>query len=57
MEAVKMNHPNKGISCKVHSCYFYSSGDYCTANKIEVEPSDAHSVSETGCATFKPKML
>lgn len=55
MKAIKMNHPNDGIKCSVNSCYFYGAGDCCTANQIEVQPSDAESMEETGCATFSQK--
>lgn len=52
MQANKMNHPNEGIKCVVNSCYYYMTGDKCSAEKIEVQPRDAASNEETDCATF-----
>lgn len=55
MKAKKLDHPNGGIKCKVNSCLYYMSGDQCCAERIEVAPENAHSVSETGCQTFQNK--
>lgn len=55
MQPVKMDHANEGIKCVVNSCYYYMSGDKCTAEKIEVQPKDAHSTEDTDCATFVPE--
>lgn len=52
MKAQKLDHPNNGIKCKVNTCFYYMNGDHCCAEKIEVAPRNAHSVSETGCETF-----
>ena len=55
MEANKMSHPNDGIKCEVNTCYFYMNGDYCSADKIEVQHRNAHTSHETDCVTFKPQ--
>ncbi len=55
MKASKMSHPNDGIKCVVNSCYFYMSGDHCSAERIEVQPRNASSSEQTDCATFSPK--
>ena len=52
------NHPygvNKGISCDVNNCYYHDGTCYCTAEQINVGPSNAITSSDTLCATFKPK--
>lgn len=48
----KMNHPNTGIKCVVSNCYYYSDGNHCSAEMIEVQPKNAHNTQETDCATF-----
>ncbi|MDF2523798.1 MAG: hypothetical protein K0R31_1439 [Clostridiales bacterium] len=55
MKATKMNQPNEGIKCVVNSCYYYMSGDHCSAQKIEVEPRNASDSEQTDCATFAPQ--
>lgn len=55
MKANKMPGPNKGIKCVVNTCYYYLSGDYCTAEKIEVQPRNAMGSEETDCATYTVK--
>lgn len=55
MDAKKMNHPNQGIKCIVNSCYYYSQGDHCTADRIEVQPKNAVDSQTTDCATFSPQ--
>jgi hypothetical protein len=52
MKVNKMNQPNPGVKCVVNSCYYYMSGDKCSAEKIEVQPKNASSTEETDCATF-----
>ncbi|NLY19476.1 MAG: DUF1540 domain-containing protein [Clostridiaceae bacterium] len=52
MKVNKMNQPNPGVKCVVDSCYYYMSGDKCSAEKIEVQPKNASSTEETDCATF-----
>ncbi len=52
MAAKKMNQPNKGIKCVVNTCYYYMNGDYCSAEKIEVQPRNAANIQETDCTTF-----
>jgi hypothetical protein len=50
-----MDHPNHGIKCVVNTCHYYMSGDHCAAEKIEVQPRNAHDTHETDCATFTPE--
>ncbi|MDF2677813.1 MAG: hypothetical protein K0Q97_2143 [Bacillota bacterium] len=45
---------NPGVKCVVNTCHYYSEGDHCAASKIEVQHRNAHSSTETDCATFKP---
>lgn len=45
----------KGINCSVKECAYHDGECYCTAEQINVGPSNAHSSSETICATFKPE--
>ena len=47
-----MNQPNENIKCVVNTCHYYMQGDYCAAQKIEVQPRNAHDSNETDCATF-----
>lgn len=54
MKAEKKDQPNPGIKCVVNSCYYYMTGDKCSAEKIEVQPRNAQSNEETDCATFTP---
>jgi hypothetical protein len=55
MNANKMNHPNPGIKCVVNTCNYYMAGDYCSADKIEVQHKNAGTSQETDCATFVMK--
>ena len=55
MRVNKMDHANKGIKCVVNTCYYYMSGDKCSAEMIEVQPKNAHNTQETDCATFIPE--
>jgi len=55
MNAKKMNRPNSGIKCMVNTCYYYMSGDQCSAEKIEVQPKNAIDSQDTDCATFYPQ--
>lgn len=50
----KSNTPNPGIKCVVNTCHYYSEGDHCTAQRIEVQHRNAKNSEETDCATFKP---
>ena len=52
MRVKKMNHPNPGIKCVVNTCEYYMNGDYCSAEKIEVQPKNAEDTQKTDCATF-----
>lgn len=45
---------NPGVKCVVNTCHYYTSGDHCTAQRIEVQHKNAQSSQETDCATFKP---
>jgi len=51
----KMDKPNEGIKCIVNTCEYYMNGDHCSAEKINVEPRNAHQSGETDCATFEQK--
>lgn len=51
----KMNSHNPGIKCIVNTCYYYAQGDHCNAEKIEVQPRNAHDTQDTDCATFQPQ--
>lgn len=55
MRVKKMDSPNNGIKCIVNTCYYYMSGDHCSAEKIEVQPQNAVDTQETDCATFVPQ--
>jgi hypothetical protein len=57
MRVEKMDHPNQGIKCVVNTCYYYMSGDHCTASMIEVQPKNASDTEQTDCATFMPATL
>lgn len=50
----KKNEHLPGVKCVVNSCYYYDTGDYCNAAKIEVQPRNAKNTEETDCATFIP---
>ncbi len=54
MKVNKMNRPNEGIKCVVNTCHYYMNGDYCAAERIEVQPRNARDSHETDCATFTP---
>ncbi|WP_265447761.1 DUF1540 domain-containing protein [Acetivibrio straminisolvens] len=56
MKVQKMNRPNEGVKCVVNTCHYYMSGDYCAAEKIEVQPRNAADSQETDCATFVPNV-
>lgn len=55
MTSKKMDHPNQGIKCSVNTCYYYMNGDFCSAERIQVEHRDATSMEQTDCATFQMK--
>lgn len=50
----KMDHHNPGIKCVVNTCHYYSQGDHCNAQQIEVQHRNANTSHETDCATFTP---
>ena len=45
----------KGICCDVKNCVYHDCECYCTADKINVGPSNATCSSDTVCATFKER--
>lgn len=49
------NEPIHRVKCVVDSCHFWASGNHCTAQKIEIEPSGAIDTEMTDCATFLPE--
>lgn len=53
--ANKMQQPNSGIKCVVNTCHYYGSGNYCYADKIEVQSPNASTTEMTDCATFLPE--
>jgi len=55
MRVRKMDHPNQAIKCVVNTCHYYTSGDFCAAEQIEVQPRNAANSQETDCATFTPQ--
>ncbi|MDP4179872.1 MAG: DUF1540 domain-containing protein [Bacillota bacterium] len=55
MSVNKSDRPNPGIKCTVNTCGYYMSGDYCSAEKIEVQPKNASNSQETDCVTFIPE--
>ena len=55
MTGNKMDHPNQGITCSVNTCFYYMNGDYCSAEKIHVEPKNAANAEQTDCSTFQKK--
>lgn len=55
MKAIKMSSPNESINCSVNTCYFYTQGDKCSADKIKVEPMNAADEQQTDCSTFTKK--
>ena len=50
----KTEQHNPGVKCVVNTCHYFAQGDYCNAQKIEVQSSNAKSSKETDCATYKP---
>lgn len=55
MRVTRTNNPINRVKCVVNTCEYYKSGDYCVAEKIEVQPRDARDTQETDCATFSPR--
>ena len=51
----KPAHYNQGIHCNAKNCVYHDCDCYCTADMINVGPSDATCSSDTVCATFKEK--
>ena len=51
----KTNTHLSGVKCIVNTCYYNdSNAHYCKAEKIEIQPQNASSTSDTDCGTFKP---
>jgi hypothetical protein len=48
----KTNEHLSGVKCVVTSCYYNMQGNYCSAEKIEIQHPDARETRETDCATF-----
>lgn len=53
--ARRMSDPISRVKCVVDSCEYWSNGDHCLADSIEVIPPRASDSQETDCRTFKPK--
>ncbi len=51
----KSNKPIGRVKCVVDSCHFWSSGNHCTAQQIEIQPPGATDTEMTDCATFIPE--
>ncbi|MEC9488002.1 MAG: DUF1540 domain-containing protein [Halanaerobium sp.] len=49
--------PINRVKCVVSSCQYYSTGDHCIAQNIEIQPPNASNTQDTDCATFAPKSL
>ncbi|MBQ3084536.1 MAG: DUF1540 domain-containing protein [Clostridia bacterium] len=47
---------NSGVDCKVNNCYYHTTDNKCTAQKIEVgDCANCTCSSDTFCKTFKEK--
>ncbi len=44
-----------GVACDVVNCKFHGTDNYCHADQIVVESSNAVRKAETFCGTFAPK--
>lgn len=53
----KSNQPIGRVKCVVDSCHFWSSGDHCVAQEIEIQPPGSTTTEETDCATFIPQKM
>jgi hypothetical protein len=51
----KRDHHLSGVKCVVNTCQYHASGDYCNAEKIEIQPRNAADTQDTDCATFAPR--
>ncbi|NLX61971.1 MAG: DUF1540 domain-containing protein [Tissierellia bacterium] len=54
MRIEKTNDYLEGVKCIVNTCYYWLEGNRCSAEKIEIQPRNATTSSETDCATFRP---
>lgn len=55
MRVNKTDTPLNGVNCVVNSCNYYTNGNHCSAERIEIQPRNASDTQETDCATFSPK--
>ena len=51
----KRNTPISGVKCVVNTCHYYTEGDRCSAQQIEIQPRNARNTQETDSATFVVK--
>ncbi len=54
MKVEKTDKSLKGVKCIVNTCIYHEHGNSCSASNIEIQPQNASSSKETGCATFSP---
>lgn len=47
--------PISRVKCVVDTCEYYTNGNRCTAQTIEIQPPGAQDTSTTDCATFHPR--
>ncbi|MGN1385765.1 MAG: DUF1540 domain-containing protein [Bacillus sp. (in: firmicutes)] len=48
----------KDVKCSANSCFFWKSGNRCSAKNIMIDvysEGRARTSGETGCQTFRPK--
>lgn len=55
MRVNKAANPLEGVKCVVNTCTYYTNGNHCSAEKIEIQPRNASDTQETDCATFLPR--
>lgn len=55
MRVQRTSNPINRVKCVVNTCEYHQSGDFCLAEKIEVQSRNAHDTQDTDCATFAPK--
>jgi len=54
MSVKKMN-SSSDSKCVVNTYHYYTSGDQCTAEKIEVQSKKASNLKDIDCTTFMPE--
>ncbi|HAQ41078.1 MAG TPA: DUF1540 domain-containing protein [Clostridiales bacterium] len=52
--SVKKMSSNSDSKCVVNTYHYYTSGDQCTAEKIEVQSKKASNLKDIDCTTFIP---